>query len=277
MQGDDVRPFSIPGDLKALDAALEQWPVALVWIDPVLGTIEKKFDSHRAQDVRHVLEPLGEVIRKHETACLPVLHFNKGTSSNALVKIAESSAFTQVARSVLLLAVDPEAEDPETSPDRVLLLPKKNLAPTGTPGLKYAIESAVVFNEQTEEEIDTARMFYVGETYVTARQALDADGESGARRSALEEAKEFLAAELTYGPKSAAEVITTARRAGLSADTIKRAKKALRVESKRHSVEGGEKGAGEWLWHLPANVPEGVRTHGRELHEETPDQGAHEG
>lgn len=271
MTGDDSRPFSIPGDLDALSASLDQWPVGLVWIDPVLGTVEKKFDSYKAQDVRHVLEPLGEVIRKHDTACIPVLHFNKSTSTNALVKIAESSAFTQVARSVLLLSLDPEAEDRENSPDRVLLLAKKNLAPADTPGWKYTIEGVALPAEPID--IETARMVYKGESFVTAREALD---DQGSQRSALEDAKEFLAAELTHGPRPASELQKAAKAAGHSWETVKkRAKKALQVESERVSVEGGEKGAGEWVWKLPVQVPEGVRTEARRIRGENPDRGGH--
>ncbi len=53
--------------------------------------------------------------------------------------------------------------------------------------------------------------------------------------------------ELAHGPQPAASLLAKARKHGVSAATLRKAKKALDVESKRHSRLGC------WDWELPAD------------------------
>lgn len=261
MSGPKDQPFSIPHDLELLDKAIKDWGAVLVVFDPALGAMDAELNSYKASDVRKMLEPLLELMQKYECAGLMILHYNKGTSTNALVKVAESAAFTQVVRSMLVFAVDPESEEGEQGPDRVLILAKKNLAPPDTPAWKFQFEGVEI--DSKNGPIETARVNYVGESFVTAREVLD-ESDSGSNRTALEDAKDFLAAELSLGPRRVKDLQKAAKDAGLAWETVrKRAKKALFVESDRENVEGGEPGEGLWLWKLPVSVPAEARTRGR--------------
>ena len=63
-------------------------------------------------------------------------------------------------------------------------------------------------------------------------------GDDGAK-SALDEARDFLKSELGKGPQSARDIAKAARDAGISADTLKRARKALGVKARKaHDANG---------------------------------------
>ena len=70
------------------------------------------------------------------------------------------------------------------------------------------------------------------------------------QRSALSTAKAFLSKELAEGPVAAEQVEKNSRAAGVSNRTLKRAKRALGVVSKKQ-------GDGSWSWGLPAGESEG--------------------
>jgi len=80
------------------------------------------------------------------------------------------------------------------------------------------------------------------------------DSEQG---SALSKAKAFLLKELAHGPVAAERAEKDARGAGVSARTLKRAKRELGVVSKKE-------GDGSWSWALPKGEAKGgqAATHG---------------
>jgi hypothetical protein len=63
--------------------------------------------------------------------------------------------------------------------------------------------------------------------------------------SSLSEACDWLAAYLTAGPRPATEVIRDARAVGLSATTLRRAKRLLAVRAAKPENEAG------WFWSRP--------------------------
>ena len=71
----------------------------------------------------------------------------------------------------------------------------------------------------------------------------------GEDKSALDEAKDFLIAELTDGAKSFKAIEANARECGISQKTLERAKKELKIESKKSKSELGS----GWNWHLPSH------------------------
>ena len=64
---------------------------------------------------------------------------------------------------------------------------------------------------------------------------------------AVDYAETWLRTELANGPRPAAALLAKARKDGVSAATLRKAKKALDVESKRQSR------LGSWAWELPAD------------------------
>ncbi len=69
-------------------------------------------------------------------------------------------------------------------------------------------------------------------------------------RSALDEAKDFLLDILDSGPVAKKEIEKDADGMGISWATIRRAQKALGIESRK---DGFTKGSA-WRWHLPTKV-----------------------
>ena len=69
-------------------------------------------------------------------------------------------------------------------------------------------------------------------------------------RSALEEAKDFLLAELALGPVPVADLRRAADANGISWRTVERAKKLLGVEARRISSTSSPRGSGRWEWFL---------------------------
>ena len=73
------------------------------------------------------------------------------------------------------------------------------------------------------------------------------DGAPGPDADAQREAVEFLRAELAEGPRLQDEIIRAAGKCGHAEKTLRRAKKALRIESRK----SGFGSASEWRWVMP--------------------------
>ena len=78
--------------------------------------------------------------------------------------------------------------------------------------------------------------------------ALLAPEQDDGEQSALKEAMEILREVLGEGPADGKRVQREASEAGITDRTLRRAKTALGVKSKR---EGGLGPAGRWVWSLP--------------------------
>ncbi len=91
------------------------------------------------------------------------------------------------------------------------------------------------------------RIEWLGESQLSADDLLQvAVGED---KSAIDQAKDFLIGELTLGAKSAKAILNDARECGISSKTLERAKKDLKIESKKSKSDFGS----GWNWHLPTH------------------------
>jgi RecA-family ATPase len=127
------RPFSLAQDLKILENAIKQTKAILVVLDPLMAVLGRSIDSSRDQDVREVLNPLGDLAERTGCAFLIIRHLNKGSSDNILYRGAGSIGIIAVARIGLLVAHDPHDEQ-----KRVLATIKNNLSKIA-PNLSYQI------------------------------------------------------------------------------------------------------------------------------------------
>jgi hypothetical protein len=144
-----------------------------------------------------------------------------------------SLAFAAAARAAW--AVSKDKDDPR----RRLLLPIKNNIAPDTGGLAYRIEPlgfdgcpAVAW------EPDVVN--------VSADDALAGDRDEGGGRTERDDAAEWLADLLAHGPRPARDVERDARDAGYSIATVRRAKAAIGVVSRKPAFGGA------WEWTLPA-------------------------
>jgi putative DNA primase/helicase len=98
----------------------------------------------------------------------------------------------------------------------------------------------------TGKDIQASHVVWDGAVDMTADDMVRAETDRS-RAPALEETKDFLRDLLSDGPNPVAEVKRAARDAGLTYDTVQRAKRALRIEPRQIK---GSAHAG-WKWALP--------------------------
>src|SRR6266702_3909034 len=127
------RLFSLAQDLRILENAIKQTKAILVVLDPLMAVLGRSIDSSRDQDVREVLNPLGDVAERTGCAILIIRHLNKGSSDNILYRGAGSIGIIAVARIGLLVAHDPDDEQ-----KRVFATIKNNLSKIAS-NLSYQI------------------------------------------------------------------------------------------------------------------------------------------
>jgi len=229
-RADEENPFSLDLDIPLLEQTIKQMKdVRLVIIDPISAYLGNT-DSHKNADIRRVLTPLAELASRYCIAVLGITHMNKSGGQQAIYRSLGSIAFTALARAAWLVIKDKDNEF------RRLMLPvKMNLTQSMT-GLAYSIVDQVV-----EWEPDPIQL--------SADEALSiASGHANEdKKSAIDEAKEWLQQELSYGPLESGKVIEEAKYCGIAKRTLERAKIALGVVAKKQGYHGG------WQWKLPEN------------------------
>lgn len=229
----DGRLPEIPGDLAVINAYAEENDVKLIVIDPLMAYLPSTVNAHRDQDVRRALAPLARLAQDTGAAIVVVRHLNKMSGSNAVYRGGGSIGIIGAARSGLLVAKHP---DDETR--RVLAMTKSNLA-APAPSLIYRLvaadESSVAHVEWDTED-----------SGLTATQLLT-PSTIEAKRGATDSAVEFLEEILKDGPVPVKQIKAEAKEAGLSSDTVDRAKARLGIKPKRDGFGDG----GKWVWALP--------------------------
>lgn len=169
------------------------------------------------------------------------MHLNKSNATDPLARIADSGAFTALARSVLLFGSDPDDSEGDDGDRRVLTVAKGDLKGKGTHALTFRVESCTV---GTSDEIVTSCLRGTGTSTASAEDVLCGRDE----RSASEEARRFLESELAAGPLPGKNVQASAVAAGIADTTLARVKRKINVRSIR---PGGQ---GAWLWQLASQA-----------------------
>jgi putative DNA primase/helicase len=234
--GEVRRAFNLTKDLARLDELLVKiGDVALIVIDPITAYLGDA-DSHKNAEIRALLSPLSDLAAKHGAAVVCVSHLNKGGSGEALMRVTGSLAFVAAARSAWLVAKDSENEA------RRLFLPLKNNIGNDQTGLAFSVQSAQV--KSPAGLIETSRVSWEAEAVtVTADEVMTPQGDSE-ERSAVDDAKQFLADLLADGPVRAGQIKKDADGAGLNWRTVHRAADRLGVQRRKEGMTGG------WLWNL---------------------------
>ena len=221
-------------DLPVIEKALESLSdCRLLVIDPIGDFLGGRVDSHRDNEIRAVLTPLAELARRRKVAVLVVMHRRKSTGEGGADETAMGSrGFTGIARSVWHVTRD--ANDKK----RRLFLPGKQNLAEELPGLAFRIAGEPPRVEWEREPVN-----------MTADEGLEAERQAsrpGPEADALEDAKAFLLAALSAGPRLAKDVLEDWRvNHGGCQRTLYTAKAKLGVESFR------EKNPGPWFWKLP--------------------------
>jgi hypothetical protein len=146
-----------------------------------------------------------------------VIHHNKRSDVDALQKILGASSLVGAVRTIWGFS-----RDPEDKKEHYMTLVKSNLSAKDT-GIKYTI------GEKSVEGINAAHIVWGEETETTANELLDAERDTSGRKDhkQITLAREFLPQALAKGPRLAQELYDEAAKSGISADTLKRAKREL--------------------------------------------------
>lgn len=129
--GDWITSPNLAEDLALIREKLIEWGSKVLIIDPIISLM--RGDSHRLEDVRRNLDPLASMAADLGIAVVCVAHFNKG-SGNAGDKVSGSHAFRDIARSLIVLAVDDETDD------RIMTVEKSNYSPV-KPSYAFRVDS----------------------------------------------------------------------------------------------------------------------------------------
>jgi hypothetical protein len=220
---DDGGVVVLPDDLDSLERVIRINGVRLVIIDPVIASFDLSLDTFKDQHVRAILGKLGKVAEDTGCAFVGIGHLNKAPTTEAYLRVANSVAFYNAARSVILIT---EEDDDH----RLVSQVKANWA-RGSSVQRWKIEPIVLPSEidpTTGKPVESSKMTFVEIAEgIEAHEAL----EHRERGEQLTEALAFLARALRDGEWHESKPLKVdAEALGISERTLKRAAKELGFE-----------------------------------------------
>lgn len=234
----EVQPFDPARDMVALEAQANAiGGIKLLIVDPVVSAVTG--DSHKNTEVRRALQPLVDLCSRLGAAAIGISHFSKGgQGSDPASRVVGSVAFTAIAR-VVMVAAKTKSETGEDK--RVLARGKSNIGPDDG-GFEYHIEQS-----EPLPGIQASYVTWGSSVAGTARELLaepaEVDEEENEKRSARDEAEDFLIQVLKDGPSPVKHIELESRAAGLSWSTVRRASDALHIKKRKMSSV--------WYWMRP--------------------------
>lgn len=229
------RTVRLPEDVGYLRELIRRTAARLVVFDPLVAYLPAKVNTWQDQSLRGALAPLAALAQEQGTAVLLIAHLNKGRDADPLRRLGGSIGLAAAARSMLLLARDPDDPEGETGARRVLAHAKSNLGQLET-SCAYRIETKAV-----DKKVKAAYLKPTGGSRFSAVELLALNEPEA--RSKLSEAEALLRAELEGGPRPVSELRAAAVELGISITTLDRAKKQLGAQSVKL-------GLGNWAWEL---------------------------
>jgi hypothetical protein len=241
--------IDLPDDVAELDRLVQDSGATLVVIDPLMAHLPDRINSWRDQSVRRALAPLQRLAEEHGCAVVVIVHLNKGEGDDPLQRVGGSVGITAAARSVLLLARDPDDPDGDKSLNRVLAHIKSNYGPL-RPSLALSIEPFLL--DPDGKHIETSRVTVIGASVHLGRDLL---AQPDRQEQKLERATRFLTDELEKGPQPRKQLEERADAEGISFRTLERAKAELGERVRAFRVgEPGHRGSGASWWGLSGDT-----------------------
>jgi hypothetical protein len=230
-------------------------PPRLVVLDPIVSM--SKSDSHKNAETRRDLGPLLELMEKVGCGVLGINHFAKDSDGrNAMERVIGSVAFANMPRLVNVTGtVMVGALGAASSLGQHFIAATKHNISKPMDSFTYDIVPTEIIDPDTKEVIKTTKIDWRDTTTKQAQDLLDEAELSNRKKKQLDdlfEAEGFLREMLENGPKLANDIITMARRQGISTHDLNAAKSNLGVVSQRRQ-EGGRHAA--WEWVLPQQPP----------------------
>jgi hypothetical protein len=174
----DAHPdmLNLPEDNAILEDAITSNDVGLVVLDPVMSFMDDRINENSNKQVRRVLDSLMAMAERTDSTILGIVHFNKGSSADAVMRASASKAFTDVPRAVFAFAEDP------TTGERVMSHTKNSYG-TRKYSYTYTLESASIPTTNPDKPAKVSRFVIGGETSVTVNSILEAEKGAGAPHS----------------------------------------------------------------------------------------------
>ena len=202
-----------------LEKAVEATNARLVVLDPIQGFLGAGVDMHRANEIRPVMKHISELAERHRCAVILIGHMNKCSLNKSAYRGLGSIDFQAAARSVLI--VGRIKDEPET---RVVCQIKSSLAPEA---------KAIAFRLS-----ENCGFEWLGEYDVTADDLLSGNAKGTRKKAAMD----FLENILADGHIAQTEITRLADEKGISEKTLRNAKEALEVKSRKIGSQ--------WYWEL---------------------------
>jgi len=213
--------------IEALMDEVRRTPPRLIIIDPLFAYVPGTADMYRPNVIRALLSELKEVAEYNETAILVVRHLTKTKRDKAIYQGMGSMDVIGAARSAFLVA-----QHPDEPGWKVVAHVKHNLSERGQSWIYELVKGA---------KDGLPVLTWVGPTDLTVEDLMG--GDDGDRKSARDEAIDFLRAFLKEGAQPARLVEEKAKAAGIAKRTLDRAKQDLKIVPKK--TRNG------WAWSLP--------------------------
>lgn len=224
-------------DVAVMERVIREHEIGLVVIDP-LSSYLPKADRNSEGDIRDALQPLMGLMERTDVAVVGIMHVGKAADGRrASQRLLGSTAFTALARSVLMVADIPDDKQPDDvetqGKQKVLQVVKSNYAIAPPPRLfRRPLDAAIRWFGESGVGID--------ECFASA-----SGGKRGPQPQDREEAEQMLREMLRGGTVPVTEVMAEAKRLGFSVATMRRAKKALGIEAVKIGYARG------WQWRFP--------------------------
>lgn len=177
-----------------------------------------------ANECRNKFNYLIKVAKETNCAVVIIGHLNKAQGMKAINRTNGSMDIVGAVRSALIIAKTDEKNRPN---ERVLVMQKSNLAPTG---------KAIIFS------VDNGVVNWIEEVEKTADEILNASDVIGRPDNQTQNAIELLKEHLNEVPISQKEMMTIINEKGISERTVKKAKAILGVQSIKRGTN--------WYWFL---------------------------
>ncbi len=239
---------SIPDDLSAIERAVARakartrLDVGLVVIDPLAAALGARVDSRNNSSTRRALSPLKILAQRLDVAILLIDHLNKNANQAAIHRATGSIAFMAAARVALLVGPDPtDTERDPVNRRRALVRLKGNIGPP-PPALLYRRETVAMSEDPSDTEVTIE---VTGEAAISPDQLLGNFAAKAERSGAADpNADDLLIDILAKGPRPIEIVHEAAQKAGLTKSALNRAKRSLRIVTKKRDD-------GTYFWSLP--------------------------
>ena len=213
--------------------------IKLIVVDPLSNYAGGK-DIFREQPIREVLMPVTALAQEFGVSIVTVMHNSKQEGRTAMHKVIGAVGIAGVARMGWSFIKDPDDDS-----KKLMLQMKENLGKFS--GIRYSTEAKVIELQGEQEEVAVVK--YLGTTEMGINNLIlqNEDHKEKQDLPAVALIKHFM----QPGKKVKAEtVLNEAEHAGISHDSVLRARKKLGIKS--HQKEDG------WWWDWPTLTIGGV-------------------